>query len=63
VIQRRLSRRQAAVVLLQAFSDQRPAIVPRDDHFTVRLPSGIWLQVVEALAPLAQPEDGKAPRL
>ena len=58
VIRRRISRREAAIVLLQAFSSQRPAIVPRDEHFNVRLPSSVWLQVVEALTPLTEPLDG-----
>jgi hypothetical protein len=60
VIHRRISRREAATVLLQAFSNQRPTIIPRDDHFTVRMPSSVWLQVVEAFTPLAEPLEANA---
>ena len=60
MIERRLSRREAANALVQAFRRQRPTIVPVDGQFALRLPWSVWLQVAESLTPLADPLDASA---
>jgi hypothetical protein len=60
VTERRLSRREAANALVQAFRRQRPAIVPLDGQFALRLPWRVWLQIAESLTPLADPLDASA---
>jgi hypothetical protein len=60
VIERKLSRRDAASALMQAFRRQRPTIAPLDGQFALQLPWSVWLQVAESLTPLAEPLDASA---